>query len=244
MRSAATWGVAIGLLGSPTLAVAGPPEPAPLPKYDEVAPPPPVVPVVHPETQIGPPTGIGGTVAGAVLLGGGAVLFGLSTWRLVEAVNTPPQGDELIGEETLWFPLAFLGATSMTAGAIVGGVGIHKHRTYREWERHQVGKPIPLRGEGMLAGGIISVCAGLNMGIFTLVLVQDRPLRPYPAHGIALLSTSAVALVGGTGLVIGGGLQNRKYMRWKKARLTPSLSPLPGPRASVGGLSIGLAGRF
>jgi hypothetical protein len=258
MRAGAIWGLSLGLLSAASSVRAAPPEgplepaDAPLVRYDEA-------PIgVEPARPIGPEraphTGVGRIVSGSLMLLGGGGLLSLAGVM----VGTPPDhsgecdpsvdtgGDcrsgSLDGLVVLFaIPVFISGAGLLASGGVVLGTGIADQRRYRLWERRQDDRPVPPRGDGMLGSGVMLLCAGVTAGALTVNFADNH--FEDPRAGAALTTSIAVTL-GGVGLVIGSRFLRRKHMRWQNARMTPSLSPLPGTRSGIGGLSFGIAGRF
>ena len=258
MRAIAIWGLSVGLLTAASSVHAAPPEgpaePAtPPPHYDEASivlePAPPI------EPEPAPHTGVGRIVSGSLMLAGGAggvfSLTGLLIWRSKQGGNdcdpTVDTGGDcragaldglIVLYEVSWF---LAGAGLIASGGALLGTGIADHRRYRKWERGQDDRPVPPRGDGMLGSGLALMGMGVTASALTIGLTHNNLQYPGPA---AAFTTSVVMVVGGTGLVIGSAVLRRKHMRWQKARMTPSLSLLPGARDRIGGLSFGVAGRF
>lgn len=222
-------------------------EPEPLPAYDQPLPSYDDAPIatvdptfdtrpIEPEDEE-PPTGRGRTVVGSILMGGGLVLTGVSIAMVV--MDT---------DRAVWIPGTAIGGSAAVGGAIFLATGHVRHQAYREWAAAQSDGPVPPRGQGMLAGGLTCIMggvAGLIIGGVSLVAFQFEGDPPY---GQVLIPLGAISTVTGVGLLVGAGVHGKRYDRWKSARVAPTWSLLPGAphggAGRVGGLSVGLSGRF
>lgn len=206
---------------------------APLPSYDEL----PIGPEASfdglPIESEDPPTGRGRTALGSMLLGGGAVLMGVSAIML-----------DLETDSAVWLPGTLIGSAAVVTGVILVVTGQLRHQKYRAWAKTHASAPVPPRGDGLLAGGLTCMIAG-SMGTIiggvSLVAFQDEDDPPY---GQVLVPLGLVSVVTGVGLLAVGGKRRKQFDRWQAGTVVPSLALLPGTRASIGGLSLGLAGRF
>jgi hypothetical protein len=212
----------------------------PLPSYDEL----PIAPTVtfdglpidaEPED---PPTGRGRTAVGSILLGGGVALMSVSGTMFSR--GTDP---------ALWLSGALIGSGSIAAGVTLVLAGHVRHKRYRSWASAHADAPVPPRGDGLLAGGLTCMIAG-SMGTIiggvSVIAFQDEDDPPY---GQVLVPLGLVSVVTGVGLLVGAGMRRKQFDRWEAGRVVPSISLLPGTRApgraqSIGGLSLGVAGRF
>jgi hypothetical protein len=261
MRAAAAWGVLIGLCGlfalpatawaapppepvtpepvtpEPVTPPAQPPEPQlpaydqPLPSYDEL----PIAPEVSfdgvPLEVENPPTGRGHLAVGSILLGGGLALTGVSATLII-----------LDTDLAAWIPGALIGASAAVIGAVFVATGDLRRQAHRNWAAAHAHAPVPPRGDGLVAGGLTCIIAGTMgtmIGGVSLVAFQDVDDPPY---GQVLVPLGLVSVVTGVGLLAAGGVRRKQYDRWPG--VVPSLSLLPSSRQSLGGLSLGFAGRF
>jgi hypothetical protein len=236
VRTGVIWGLSLGLFGAASLVHAAPPEGASeVPTAVDL-------PSWSPQKRA-PQTGAGRIACGSLGLVAGTAIFVAST----VGIATSPADDPGFAL-TLQIPGVILGGGLAAAGGVLLGTGIADRRVYREWELEQAPQIVPPRGSGMLGTGVTLLVAGASTMAFSFVEFDDtwKVDRPDPTFtgAVVTTTTAAVATLGGVGLVIGSMVLRRKHMRWQKTRMTPSLSPLPGARPGIGGLSFGLAGRF
>jgi hypothetical protein len=205
----------------------------PLPSYDEA----PVAPDVSfdgvPIELEDPPTGRGRTAFGAILLGGGATLTGVSATMI-----------RLDTDLAAWIPGAVIGSAALITGVTLIATGHLRQKRYRAWAKTHADAPVPARGDGLLAGGVTCMIAGTMgtiIGGVSILSFQDEDDPPYGQVMVPLVLASVVT---GVGLLVAGGKRRKQFDRWKAGTVSPSLSLLPGTRQSIGGLSLGFAGRF
>lgn len=262
MRAVATWGLMLGLYGLAAPAWAAPPElvaelsepvselpePEPvsepqlpaddqaLPSYDEA-------PIAHDVSFDGvqimqlelehPPTGRGRTALGAILIGGGATLTGVSA--------------TMIGFDTdlsAWIPGAVIGSAALITGVTLVVTGQRRQKRYRAWADAHADAPVPARGDGLLAGGVTCMIAGTMGTIIGGVSIIAFQAEDDPPYGQVMVPIGLASVITGVGLLASGAKRRKQFDRWEAALVVPSLSLLPGTRQSIGGLSLGFAGRF
>jgi hypothetical protein len=202
---------------------------AELPSYDE-----PLLPVEPAEPTREPVRldGNGLTVVGAMLLGGGLVL-GTSSGVLMAA-----DSDEL----GLWIAGATLSGVAVATGIGLLAAGSKKRKEYKPWRLQHDAPP---QGNGLYAGGVVSVSAagfGVLLGTVSLSLQTDDDL-PY---GQVALSLAAVGAVTGIGLLIAGANRGKKFDAWHEAHIAPAFSLVPSPNSQLqtAGATFGVAGHF
>lgn len=222
------------------------PEPASLPSYDAELPSydeAPIDPLADPDLGfVAPPepepeqiprSGYGRVAVGSILLGGGAVLTGISAGMIVADIDA-----------LAWIPGAVVGAGAITAGALSILTGKLRQKKYRAWAEPYGGeRAVPRSGAGLTAAGLTCVIAGgagLTIGGLSLT-VQDTDDLPY---GEVMMSLAAVSLVTGATLMAYGGKRKKEFQRWRMHSVTPSFSLLPGSSQRLAGISLGLIGRF
>jgi hypothetical protein len=235
MRAAATWIMMIvAIVGMAPTAWASP-EPtteSQLPAYDEPPPSDDEVPIASdvsfdlPHDIENPPTGRGHTAVGAILVGGSGALIGLSTASIPFTTDFP-----------VWIIGEALGSVAFVSGVGLLVSGHLRAKKYRAW----ADGPLPARGEGLIAGGITCMVGG------TLVTIAGGISLAYQGDGIPygqmLIPIGLVAGSTGVGLFVAGA-RRQHFVREQVGHVVPSFSLLPGSRQSIGGLSLGFAGRF
>jgi hypothetical protein len=207
----------------------------PLPSYDDV----PIAPDVsfdgapiEIEIEV-PPTGRGHTAVGSILLGGGAVLTGVSATMIGEAIDVP-----------VWLPGAVLGSTAVIAGVSLIITGHFRQKTHRRWVSNHIDGRMPPRGDGLLAGGLTCMIAGVTGAIIGGASIIAFQSDEDPPYGQVMLPLGLASMGTGIGLVAAGSARRKQLDRWQAGLVLPSLSLLPGTRQSIGGVSLGFAGRF
>jgi hypothetical protein len=225
-------------VSSPTFA-AEPPGDA-LPRYDDPVP----VLVDPPEGQDGPPLravpndGRGMLAAGGILMtvGGSAVVT-----SIVLATDRNP--DPVLGVPP-WITFLVVGTVGTTVGSVLLGLGVSKHRAYRQWEAQQA-ETIPRQGHGLVGSGSIL----LGLGVFGTVVsgtvwasqtsLPFYPERIPPAQAGVGLGLTSIAV--GTTLLVTGAVRNKRFGAWRRAT-SVALAPTLVPTRS--GLHLGIVGRF
>jgi hypothetical protein len=219
---------------SPALA-AEPSSDQALPRYDD----PVFTPIDPPKPQV-PNDGRGLLAAGGIVGIGGTVSL-ISGIVLITTGDSSTQSD--------FWPLLVVGAVGTTAGSLLLGWGVPRHREYRKWEAQQT-DAIPRQGLGLMGAGTALMVGGMAGTLISASIwsAQNDPLKiyldPNPRRlagakvGVGLGATS-IAL--GAALLATGAVGLKRFGAWRRARsvhLTPTLMP------TRHALHVGLVGHF
>jgi hypothetical protein len=227
---------------APTPDPAPVPNPEPqLPAYDQPLPSYEEAPVVPDDVSFDgvpleledPPTGRGRTALGAILIGGGATLTGVSATMIGLDTDLPA-----------WIPGAVIGSAALITGVTLVVTGQVRQKRYRSWADAHADAPVPARGDGLFAGGVTCMIAGTMGTIIGGVSIVAFQAEDDPPYGQVMVPLGLASVVTGVGLLVGAGKRRKQFDRWKAGSVMPSLSLLPGTRQSIGGLSLGFAGQF
>lgn len=202
---------------------------APLPSYEQVPEAAPFE-VFDTEEEL-PPDGMGSTVTGSMLLGGGLFLTASSAALIVYADWN---------ERSVWILGATFGSIAIVGGVVLLISGAVKRRDYEPWKLQH--NP-PRRGTGLLAGGSLALSAGvLGMLLGGISLTLEG--ADDPPYGAVLLSIGTLSVVSGVAMLVVGAKQRKAFEQWDRNRVTPSFGLVGQGHTRVAGATFGIAGRF
>ena len=206
-----------------------------LPRYDD-----PIPTTIDPPEQQVPNDGRGLLAAGGIVAIGGVA-------SLVSGIVLITNGDSNTRSD--FWPLLVVGGVGTTAGGLLLGWGVPRHRAYRKWEAQQT-DAVPRQGLGLLGAGTALMVSGMAGTVisgsiwaaqndFERVYLDPNPRRLAGAQvGVGLgLSTIAV----GTALLATGVVRLKRFSAWRRAR---GVSVMPTLMPTRTGLHVGLVGRF